>query len=48
MQQAVADANGVLYWKAAETISQWAFGPGDTPPGPSARTASCCYEGNLT
>jgi hypothetical protein len=48
VHQVVADRNGALYWKAVAPISWWAFDPGADRPGPSWRSASLCYEGNLT
>ncbi|WP_433520954.1 hypothetical protein ACQPZ2_26650 [Nocardia pseudovaccinii] len=44
----VADGSGGLYWKAAGPISNWTFDSDSPRPGPSSRTASLCYEGNLT
>lgn len=44
----VADGRGGLYWKAAGPISDWTFDPDSPRPAPSSRTASLCYEGNLT
>ncbi|MFE7801087.1 hypothetical protein [Nocardia sp. NPDC057440] len=44
--QVVADRNGFVYWKAAESIDMWSF-DGGTGPQRSWRSASLCYDGNL-
>jgi hypothetical protein len=45
--QVVADRNGAVYWKAAESIDMWTF-DGGTGPQRSWRSASLCIDGNLT
>ncbi|MFD0364557.1 hypothetical protein ACFQZZ_24210 [Nocardia sp. GCM10030253] len=45
--EVVADRNGAVYWKAAESITMWTF-DGGTGPQRSWRSASLCYDGNLT
>ena len=41
--QAVADRNGVLFWKAAMPIAQWS----GAAPQQSWRSSSSCYDGSL-
>ncbi|MFI7667302.1 hypothetical protein [Nocardia sp. NPDC049526] len=44
----VADGSCGLYWKAAGPISDWTFDPASPRTGSSSRTASLCYDRNLT